>query len=268
MLFNRFPAYFFLTNVVIVPLASLIIITGCIIPLLYPLALLSGLMGTFLNYLTGFTEFLTEKAASLPGSSIGGIGMTAFECIILTCIITVLCYTLINNKLRFVKHLLILVIIIAIAGTIRDIYVRRSNELIVYNSPGATVVGIRTGKILNLYSTGEDIPPEVLRHSSTLGLRIEKKDPSNGTSCIEAAGKKILITTSAGRSRLSSLTPDIVILSGSKPFIEDPGGLRFPRMVITSSEVAYRFRIPGDLYSSPDRLAFEVRKAGAFRMSL
>ena len=269
MLFNRFPAYFLLTNVIIVPLSSLIIITGCIIPLLYPVVFLSRLLGITLNYMTGLTEFLTEKAASLPGSSIGSIGMTVTECILLTGIIGSVCFALNNRQFRLTKFILKLTLIISFATTYRDISIRRSNELIVYNSPGATVVGIRTGKILNLYSTEENITAEVLRHSSTLRLKIEKIDHGNGIVCIEAAGKKVLISGSIGKSVLSSVSPDIVILAGSKPLIKDCSGLhQYPEMVILSSEVAAGFRLSDNFSSLLNKPIFNLRKSGAFKMSL
>ena len=40
-LFNRFPVYFILTNIVIVPLSSLVVIIGCLVPLTYPLKFIS-----------------------------------------------------------------------------------------------------------------------------------------------------------------------------------------------------------------------------------
>jgi competence protein ComEC len=49
MLFNRFPTWFILTNVIIVPLTSVVIIAGCLIPLLYPVRILSILIGTALD---------------------------------------------------------------------------------------------------------------------------------------------------------------------------------------------------------------------------
>jgi competence protein ComEC len=83
MLFNRFPTWFILSNIVIVPLSSLVIITGCLVPLTFPVHFLSMFIARVLDFLTGLTELLTEKAASLPLSTIENIGITTIECIIL-----------------------------------------------------------------------------------------------------------------------------------------------------------------------------------------
>ena len=62
--------------------------------------------------------------------------------------------------------------IFLLTGTIREISTRITNEIIVYNTPGFSTIGIRTGKILNLYSDTTVAGPEVKRHCSTLGLKI------------------------------------------------------------------------------------------------
>jgi competence protein ComEC len=269
MLFNRFPVYFLLTNIIIVPLSSIIIVTGCLIPLLYPVVSLSQLLATALNHLTGFTEFLTEKAASLPGSSIGSIGMTVTECILLTVMTGMLCYTFINRPLRSTNTILAVALMISFVTTLREISVRRSNELIVYNSPGATVVGIRTGKILNLYSTEGDITAEVLRHCSTFGLKIKKTDSRNGIACFEVAGRKILISSYVDKSQLLSISPDILILAGSKPIIKDCSGLyKYPERVIISSQVVSGYRLSDGLSNFLSMPLFNIRKSGAFIMRL
>ena len=269
MLFNRFPVYFLLTNVIIVPLSSLIIIAGCLLPLLYPLGFISLMIGAVLNYTTGLTEFLTEMAASLPGSTIAGLGMTVSECILLTGILALFCSIVLDRQFRFVRFLLSLILIISFTDTCRSISIRKTNELIVYNSPGKTVVGIRTGKILNLYSTGEDIPVEVSRHCSTLDLTIKDTNHPDAVSCIDAEGRKILISGSVDRTMLSSLSPDIVILTGSKPHIEDIGGLqKYPGMFILSSEVSSGFRLPGTFSSHFIMPVISIRKSGAVTMDL
>ena len=97
MLFNRFPVYFILTNIIIVPLSSLLIVTACTIPMLYPIVFLSKTLALVLNYLTGLTELLTAKSASLPWSNIENIGMTTVECILLMGTIFLLSSFLLNK---------------------------------------------------------------------------------------------------------------------------------------------------------------------------
>ncbi len=101
MLFNRFPVYFILTNLIIVPASSLLIITGCFIPLLYPLHYISTLIAKLLNLMTGLTENLTAMAADLPGSGLENIGMTTMECILLIIIMFVVTFFPSEKKNHF-----------------------------------------------------------------------------------------------------------------------------------------------------------------------
>ncbi|MBG0861142.1 MAG: ComEC family competence protein, partial [Bacteroidales bacterium] len=87
MLFNRFPTWFLLSNIIIVPLSSIVVITGCLVPLLFPVAFISQILAKMLGFLAGLTEWLTEMASSMPLSTIENIGMTPWECILLYLVI-------------------------------------------------------------------------------------------------------------------------------------------------------------------------------------
>lgn len=269
MLFNRFPAYFLITNIIIVPLSSLVIIAGSILPALYPVVFLSRFLAYVLNALTSLTEYLTEKAASLPGSSIEELGMTLPEGIILTLIIALSFTAIVRKEFRSQNILLLLILSLVIISTQRIIKTERSNELIVYNVQGSTVTGIRTGRTLRLISPENEIKAEVMRHCSTLGIRIERIKTGNGPVCLKAGTKKILITKEIDSALLRAATPDIIILSGTKPVIKDlTFPAKLPEIIITSSEVSSGFRLPDPLISQLKQPVHSIRKSGAFLMDL
>jgi competence protein ComEC len=113
LMFNRFPVYFILTNIIIVPLSSLVIIAGLIVPVLYPLSFLNPIPGLVLGYLTDLTEYLTGRAASLPASTIENIGMTLPECIILFVLILILTDFLLGRKKSILFPLLIILVFLS-----------------------------------------------------------------------------------------------------------------------------------------------------------
>lgn len=215
MLFNRFPVYFILTNLVIVPLSSLLIVTGCFVPLLYPLKSISTLVAKILNYMTGLTENITAVASDLPGSGVENIGMTTTECILLTITLFLFTSYLLKKEAISVNYPVVFFIILIGYGTVNQISIRRSNELIVYNTPGASTIGIRTGKILNVYSDSSLMKQEVMKHSATLGLHI-KHNVLNKKINYTDAGEKILIIRSLDERTIQKFKPDIVILTDLK----------------------------------------------------
>jgi competence protein ComEC len=263
MLFNRFPTYFILANITIVPVSNLLIITGCLVPLFFHIRFLSQFLAMLLNYLTGLTEMLTANAASLPYSTIENIGSTVPECILLSITIFLFLLFILNKKSMPVIYPVIFFSLFVITGTVREIYSRTTNEVIIYNTQGASTIGIRTGKILNLYSDTNIVATEVRKHSSTLGLRIRPINLKNNSFSIKAGMKTILITGFLNKNIIENLKPDITVLTGTRPVIEKDLLLeQVPGIIIVSSKSAERIsRLAGN---SGRGSVYIVRKSGAF----
>lgn len=220
MLFNRFPTWFILSNIVIVPLSSVVIIIGCLVPLTFPLTFISQTLANLLDFLTGVTEYLTARSASLPLSTIDNIGLTTLQCILFTLTIFLwLRYLLVKKSIQ-VRWPLSALFLLILAGTITGIRTKRSEELIVYNSPGYPSVGIRMGKTLNIYSDTLLRGPEVTRHCATLGLTIKQNIITNKPCLLKTENNRALITNHLDFNLLSTCKPDILIIRGGKPFLE------------------------------------------------
>jgi len=269
MLFNRFPTYFILANITIVPVSNLLIITGCLIPMFFPVQFISGFLAMLLNYLTGLTELLTSRAASLPYSSIENIGTTTLECICLAGTIFLLSYWLLNRKSFRVLYPVSFLILFVAVGTAREIISKKTNEIIIYNTPGSSTIGIRTGKILNLYTDTLIVVPEVKRHCASLGLKIKSTLIDNNYHCIKTGGKKILITNFLNTNIIRNFVPDYLILTGPSPGIQNDLNMRpSPGFIIISSEPATRFRLrQKGIISTADSIHY-VRNSGAFVKSI
>jgi competence protein ComEC len=265
MLFNRFPTYFILTNIIIVPLSNLIIILGCMVPMFFPVRFLSQFLGFLLNNLTGLTEMLTARAASLPLSSIQDIGMTSVECILLSVTLFLFSHFLLKKKSYSVLYPIWFLVLFVMAGTLIDISTRSTSEVIVYNTPGSSTIGIRSGKRLALYSDTSVAGQEVKRHCATLGLKTNTSVLKNNTVCIKAGEKKILISNTLNKIILQNFAPDIVILTGLRPQIEEKSvSGQFTGTLIITSEATSGFRLPQQIDLSQADTVHSVRKSGAF----
>jgi competence protein ComEC len=264
-LFNRFPTYFILTNIIIVPLSSLLVIIGCLVPLLFPLKFLSEFLAMILSNLTGLTEFLTKKAASLPFASIENVGMTSIECLLFSLTIFLLGYFLLKKKSFPVTYILSALSIFLLAGTITDLSTRTTNELIVYCTPGNSTIGIRTGKILNLYSDTISVGAEVKRHCATFGLKTNLIRIGNRYNCIRAGKTTILITNYINEKIIDNFSPDIVILTGSEP-AADFGMDRILKseMIVIASEGIPHFISTHRGKVGTSNPVYLVSKSGAF----
>ena len=268
-LFNRFPVYFIMTNILIVPLSSLVIISGCLVLVTYPVYFISRLFASMLSYFTGITERLTENVSALPLSTLENIGMTNIECILLSCTIFLFTWFLLKKHSFSVKYPLAFLMLFILAGTIKEIDNRISNEVIVYNSINASSIGIRTGRILTLYSDSDTITPEVLKHCATRGLKLQKNITGDRLHILRVDNKNILICNYLNNNLLKKAKPDLIILYGRYPQVLKGIDFTVPvEGLIMTSEVASGYQLPLNISSEkPDTIHF-VRRSGAFRVRL
>jgi competence protein ComEC len=238
MLFNRFPTYFLLTNIIIVPVSSLLIITGCLIPLTFPIVFLSKFIAAILEYITITTAWLTETAAGAAGSNIENIGMTTIDCLLLTVFIfTLIYFLLIKPKISALYPLSVCLVLLGV-GTIRELRVRFTDEIIVYNTPGIASVGVRTGKVLNLYSDSAIIAPDVQKHASAIRLKIIAKSLTEKSYLLKANNRKILIGTYEAVIRGNDIKPDIYVITKPPESTRIRISEKYGGLVILSSAVS------------------------------
>lgn len=269
-LFNRFPTWFLITNIIIVPLSSLLIIIGCIIPLIYPFKFLSQPLATILNFLTGLTEWLTNKASNLPFSTIDNIGMVPIEAGILFFVIFLIVLFLLNRKQIPVHYPVSGILIFLLVSTVQSISLITSKELIVYNTVTLNATGIRTGKTLTLYSDSALVPSEVIRHCSTAGLKLKQNLLKSDATLLIVGDSKILISKYLSSDLLIKSDPVIVIFTGSLFTLKDQ--IRISRsinsFILTSSRLS---SIPSlqTLLNTQNWEKFHLTKySGAFRVRL
>jgi competence protein ComEC len=265
MLFNRFPTLFILTNVIIVPLSSLVIILGCLVPLTFPVHFLSKFLALLLDHLTGLTEMLTARASALPFSTLENLGMTTIECILLSATIYLFLHFLLGKKSLSVLVPICALILFSLAGTLRVISSTTTSEIIVYNTPGSSQIGIRTGKMLTLYSDTSLAGQEVIRHCATIGLKMKNSVFREKYNCIRAGEKRILISKSLDESIIRNFKPDIVILTGKRPVTGMKTSFSaFTFKLIISPEVSSGFRLQQPDDSSSMNNVHFVRNSGAY----
>ncbi len=227
-LFNRFPTYFILTNIIIVPLSSVLVITGAIIPLVFRIRVISRFLGMLLGSLAGATESLTELSSSLPLASLEGIGMTTSECIFFSAFIFAAVSHLLKKDSLSVIYPMMFLILFLVSGEVNRIKTGLSEEIIVYNTPGTTTFGIRSGRHLYVYSGATPPVTDIARHRATLLLKAQYHQIGAGETYLKAGQLKVLITGKPRWNNISRFDPDFIIITGKKPVISDYAEVKIP----------------------------------------
>jgi competence protein ComEC len=269
MLFNRFPTWFILSNVIIVPVSSLVIIAGALVPLTYPVAFISGIVARILSFLTGLTETLTEKAANLPLATIENIGMTTIECLLLSVAIFLLTRFILVKRSMSPVYPLAAFLLFVFAGTFRVISTKATSQLIVYNTQGYYAVGIRDGQHLELYSDSSIIGPEIKRHCDVFNLKPELNLVDRVPALLKFKGNTIVLTDNLRQRMAQSENAGIMVLTGRHPknvqIQEGSAGLK---AIVVSPEAGAGFR----LKSMPDHQLADtityVRTDGSYILAL
>ncbi len=269
MLFNRFPVWFIISNIIIVPLSSLLIIIGCLVPLTFPIVFLSCFFASILSFLTGLIETLTKMVSVLPWSTIENIGMTKIEAVLLALTIYLFSIYLLKKETISVVIPVTALLLFLFEGTFKHLNNQNTNELIVYNTFGSSAIGIRSGNVLNLYCDTITGNTEITRHCATRGLKIKLIKRKNSSRYIKTDNKNILICNQLNNSILKRTNPDILIFAGVHPEIEKSTLLvKSVKKIIISPEVSSGFSLPGQLVSKEIDTIHYVRKSGAYLTGL
>jgi competence protein ComEC len=269
MLFNRFPTLFIVTNAVIVPLSSVVVITGCVIPFVFPLVRLSGLLTLGFNKLTGLTEYLTSKAASVPWSTIENIGLSMSECITLFLFISLILSFLVKKPRIKPIYPLVALLLFTISVTVKNISTGMKNELVVYNTPGYATIGVKSGKQLMVFSENPELPAEVKRHGSVMGLKIDFRMLTDSILTIKAGNKKIIICDKPVRGSEIAEKADVLIITGRRSFSEKDLPSSFPaKQELILAVSGTNIIRSGKRLHFTDNLIRSVKESGAIRVEL
>jgi hypothetical protein len=154
---------------------------------------------------------------------------------------------------------------LTITCTISEISVRNSSELIVFNTPGLSTIGIRTGKTLNIFSDTSATGMEVRRYCATLGLKRKSHSLLNKFYCIRAGEKSIVISNSLDDNMLKTFRPDIIVITGLPPDTEkNLHDVQSPEAIIITSGTSTGFyNTWHGFYTDCDTLHI-VKKSGAY----
>lgn len=82
--FHQFPNYFLITNLVVVPLSSLIIYTGIVLMATGALPLVAGMIAAALSFMIRCLNLIIAFIESLPWSTVSGIYISAITALILS----------------------------------------------------------------------------------------------------------------------------------------------------------------------------------------
>jgi competence protein ComEC len=276
--FHQFPIYFWLSNLVAVPLSSIVLIGEILLCGLFFWPVAAGLLGELLSLLIRLMNGFVEWVDALPFAVWEALQLSAAQTLLLLCLPAGVAWSLFHqarNGLRFAAICLLLLLGLRAI----DFYQRnRQQLLIVYQAPRLSGIDLFRGR--NLYAWGDSAlltnaasrrfflePARILYRA---GRREETILPEKGWWLLCAGTQKIWLVRSApGADSLSPTGSDLLLLSGKKA----PGPRQLPapfyRQVVADAAVPARVLRYWQQHCDSLKIPFHaVSREGAFVMPL
>jgi len=136
--FHQFPNYFLLTNLLVLPLTSLIIYTGIGVLALSPFQVISSLLAKLLSFIVLSLNVTVQWIEGLPGSVSGGWYLSWLDVFLLYgVIITIFCF-LFFRRTAWLFSLMTLLIIWSTMGLINEYLRSERTKIVVFHCKGAS----------------------------------------------------------------------------------------------------------------------------------
>ena len=127
--FHQFPNYFILTNIAVLPLASLVIYSGIGVLALSPIPALSLLVAKALSFIVWLLNGIIRFIEGIPGSTTTGIYPSLPDTLFLYLAIIAICSYIISRKALWVQMFLILLAFWSCSGIFQE-YLRTNRSLV------------------------------------------------------------------------------------------------------------------------------------------
>ncbi|MFH1004265.1 MAG: ComEC/Rec2 family competence protein [Bacteroidota bacterium] len=288
--FHQFPNYFLFSNLIVIPLSSLILFFGLFVFAVGKIAV----VGSFCAKIFSFTVLALNESVrfidKMPGSLTQGISINVFETWMIYFLIIIILLFLFYKQIKYLIISLVVIVFLLSLQIVEEIHEREQNIFVVYNIPKISAYDFSIGKENVLLADSSLIcnnskmlfhvkhnwwekgitKHTVLYSNAVQEFANEKIFIKNRF--VNIAGKKIIIINSIVKidyTRKEKIKIDYIILSkNTKATIHDLQKLfEFKKVIIDSSNSNYKNEIwkeeckilKVNCYSVIDRGAYEEK---------
>lgn len=141
--FHKFPSYFFITNLIAIPAAYIIIVFAIGLLIFNFLPFISDIFAYILKYTIVVLNFSTTRIENLPLSSINYISYSGIETLIMCLVIIIFAVFIFNQNKKWLIYTFVLLLIFAISNSVRKINSFEKSMFVVFNSKSTPVIGFK-----------------------------------------------------------------------------------------------------------------------------
>ena len=151
--FEQFPVYFILSNILIIPIVS-IIIYGAIILFCFSFSsTISFYIAKILNFITFILNKNVELIEKLPYSKFDQLIIDKYEIVILLSIILFISFFMISKRIRYIRYTILFFVLLFAYNISNSIINSKKSMLVVYNIPKHSAINIINGSYSQLFTS-------------------------------------------------------------------------------------------------------------------
>jgi competence protein ComEC len=275
--FHQFPVLFLLTNIVAVPLSSIILfgeIAICIFAWLHPVAKLLGIATQFLIWCM---NSYIERIEAISFSLWNGFSITVLQTVLLSIAATVICSWLIEKRKWMLWFSLVSLLLFVALRSLSFSEAFTQKKIIVYNVPKYSAIDLIDGRTYNFIGDSALLYDDFIRNFHIQPSRVlHRIDPNQAIpiKCKEFqfCGRQIAIidSTKSFSSAQSKQKIDVLILSKNpKLYISNLlKTFEINQIVIDGSVPQWKAKLWKHDCDSLNIHCFDVSEKGAFVMNL
>jgi len=278
--FHQFPVYFLLSNLVVVPVSTVVLVATLALVLLSPIKIIAGFVGSLLKGLIWWLNTFIERMEDFPLAVWSGISINLAQSVLLFICIAGIAFWLMEQRkvgLWWALSGLLMFFVIRAASFYNA---GKQQKLIVYNANRYAAMDIIKGRNYAYYGDAEvlgnaSVMNYVLHPSRILHRVTAEQKPKFEQQLNNALvfhNKKVLRISQPLQKSVATvpLQADLVILSGNPGlYISDlVKRVNTPQIVIDGSVPAWKARYWVQDCDSLKIACHNVATAGAFVMSL
>ncbi len=144
--FHQFPNYFLLSNLIVIPISTVIIYVGIAVFTFSHIPIAVKYLAIAFTWLIWFLNFSVKWIESLPFSLLQGISISILETWLLYGLIILFLFYLHNRKYNYLKYSFLFCIAILVSQAIEQIYEFKQKKIIVYNVPKTSAIDFINSK--------------------------------------------------------------------------------------------------------------------------
>jgi competence protein ComEC len=213
--FHQFPFLFLITNIVAVPLSSLIVYIEIFLCVVSPVNWLAGLTADLLKLLIGFMNGFIERINQLSFGNWTGLSINFIQVLLLYCIILSAAYAIINRS-RYAGYVMLFSSFAFVSIRSLDVYkAKQQKRFIVYNIPKRKAIDFFNAR--KAIYAGDSLRESELNYVAPTRIvhRVSFVDPQKGKAFLFRS-RSVVILDSTVKLLPGENTIDILVLSGRR----------------------------------------------------